>query len=125
LKLRVEDLLASNLSLKNENHLLKNQVDNLKQNFRLEIREKELEIRKMEDDFHWRKKNEIENSENLIKGVDQLQLENMDLKRDVDSLRVLVEEKDEHLTRVKLEHRKQERLLEDITNGRGVLRFNV
>jgi hypothetical protein len=118
MKLRIEDLLASNLSLKNENQLLKNQVDNLKQNFRLEMREKDLEIRKIEDDYHWRKKTEIENSENLMKGVDQLQLENMDLKRDVDSLRVLVEEKDDHLTRVRLEQRKQERLLQDLTNGK-------
>ena len=121
----MEDLLASNLSLKNENTLLKNQVENLKQNFRLEIREKDLEIRKMEDDFHWRKKNEIENSENLMKGVDQLQLENMDLKRDIDSLRVLVEEKEDQLTRVKLENRKKERLLEDMTNGIILMIYNI
>lgn len=117
MKLRVEDLLASSLSLKNENQLLRGQVDNLKQSFRLEMREKDLELRKMEDDFHWRRGREAENSESLLKGVDLLQLENMDLKRDVDSLRALVEEKDERVRTLQLERARQQRVADDLNAG--------
>lgn len=118
MKLRVEDLLASNLSLKNENQLLRNQLDNLRQNHRLEMREKELEMRKMEDDFIWRRSNEAKNSESLLQGVDLLQAENLDLKRDVDGLRSLVEEKEDRIRDLHLERRKQQRVMEDFTEGR-------
>lgn len=117
MKLRVEDLLASNLSLQNENQSLRNQLENLKQNYRLEMREKELEIRKMEDDFHWRRSNEQKNSESLMKGVDLLQLENMDLKRDVDSLRALVEEKEDRVRSLLLDKRQQQRVMDDMSTG--------
>lgn len=117
-------MLASNLSLKNENQLLQNQVDNLKQNFRLELREKDLELRKLEDDFHWRRSNEMKNSENLIKGVDLLQLENMELKRDIDSLRALVEEKEERTRSLLLEQRQQRRVMDDLNAGAKETRAN-
>ena len=117
MKLRIEDLLASNLSLQNENQLLRNQVDNLTQSHRLEIREKDLELRKVEDDYLWRKNNYLQDSENLLKNIDLVQLENVDLKRDVDGLRALVEEKEDRLRNEQLERRKQQRILDDLNQG--------
>ena len=117
MKLRIEDLLASNLSLQNENQLLRNQVDNLTQSHRLEIREKDLELRKVEDDYLWRKNNYLQDSENLLKNIDLVQLENVDLKRDVDGLRALVEEKEDRLRNEQLERRRQQRILDDLNQG--------
>ena len=110
-------MLAANLSLKNENQLLQNQISNLKQNYRLEMREKDLEITKIEDDHHWRRNSEMKNSESLIRTMDLLQIENMELKRDVDTLREAVELKEDRIRDMQLDMRKNTRIMEDLTNG--------
>ena len=81
------------------------------------MREKDLEITKIEDDHHWRRNSEIKNSESLMRGVDLLQLENMELKRDVDTLREALELKEDRMRDLQLDMRKQTRIMEDITNG--------
>ena len=78
-------------------------------------------MRKLEDDFMWRRGHEQKNNETLIKNMDMLQLENIDLKRDVDSLRVLVEQKEDRVHGANLERRKLTMQLEDMITGRFCL----
>ena len=121
LKLRNEHLMSENLNKQNENQLLDNRLKNMKQNFRLELREREMSIRKIEDDFSWRRGTEQKNSEALIKKIDLFQLENLDLKRDIDSLRVMIEQKDDRVNSLMLDSRKFQRLLDEAQAGRIIL----
>ena len=121
LKLRNEHLMSENLNKQNENQLLDNRLKNMKQNFRLELREREMSIRKIEDDFSWRRGTEQKNSEALIKKIDLFQLENLDLKRDIDSLRVMIEQKDDRVNSLMLDSRKLQRLLDEAQAGRIIL----
>lgn len=59
-------------------------------------------MRKLEDDYMWRRNQEQTNTNSLIKKIDLLQIENIDLKRDLDSLRNLLEEKEDiHINQIK------------------------
>ena len=86
----------------------------------MEIREKDLEIRKIEDDYHWRRSSENKNSESLMKGVDLLQLENMELKRDLDDLRGAIEIKEDRIRDMVLDKRKQLRVMDDLNTSLSV-----
>lgn len=113
--------MSENLNKQNENQLLDNRLKNMKQNFRLELREREMSIRKIQDDFSWRRGTEQKNSEALIKKIDLFQLENLDLKRDIDSLRVMIEQKDDRVNSLMLDSRKFQRLLDEAQAGRIII----
>lgn len=114
--------MSENLNKQNENQMLENRLKNMKQNFKLELREREMSIRKMEEDFSWRRGTEQKNSEALVKKIDLMQLENIDLKRDIDSLRVLIEQKDDRINSLMLDSRKSQRLLDEAQAGKQILK---